>query len=610
MQTKTFFFGLVFIFLLSNTAHTEEKKPLSTPFGPVGGNQSKIEEKSLRESVPDNQESYSIHPATPAYTPTATATVPAAVDKSSSTSPSPEESIVSPEEQPQPSDQEGSVPKKEALKLSQTSDEIVFNFDNADINEVINTISEILGINYVSDPRVAGVVNIHTHGKLSKKDLFAVLETLLKINNFTIIKKGELYHIVPLANANQEYISPQLSMDKENLPLSDTLIMQILPLKYVAAEEMANILKPLLLQGGQTIAKDNLLILLDFSSNLKKILPLIDLFDVDIFERLHMQLYEVKNADVEELVLDIGSIFQAFKIPIDNPRAGGVTVVPILRLNMLLAVSANDQHLEKAMEWAKKLDSEVSETELKIFVYFVQNGKAIDISNVLNQVFLGTMPLQTTQFQSQLRETRATTTQMQTQAQQQQQRQLQQRQKQTQPGQTQAQRQQALSQARRSGQSGQSGQLTKSVLTGEAQIVVDESTNALIIQATERDYRTIEKTLKKLDVYPKQVLIEVLIAEIRLDDELKLGVEWEYMNEMSSANYTVTASGVKTLAEEITSGLQYMIDKTGRFKSTLQAFAAKDRINILSSPHIIASDNKEAIINITEEIPIVSGSVT
>ena len=61
---------------------------------------------------------------------------------------------------------------------------------------------------------------------------------------------------------------------------------------------------------------------------------------------------------------------------------------------------------------------------------------------------------------------------------------------------------------------------------GEIGIVVDEPTNSLIIKAFHRDYRAILETIKKLDIYPKQVLIEVLLAEVTLDEANKFGIEW------------------------------------------------------------------------------------
>jgi general secretion pathway protein D len=78
-----------------------------------------------------------------------------------------------------------------------------------------------------------------------------------------------------------------------------------------------------------------------------------------------------------------------------------------------------------------------------------------------------------------------------------------------------------------------------------------------------------------------------------------------------AGDYRVDVTGLSDpLVEEIGGGLAYVIQKTDRFYAELRALAEKGRANILSSPHVIASDNKEAVINITEEIPIASGTVT
>mgnify|MGYP000167904834 CR=1 FL=1 len=361
------------------------------------------------------------------------------------------------------------------------------------------------------------------------------------------------------------------------IPATDKLLFQVIPLKATSSQEIAKIIRPLMSPGGDLIMKDNLLILLDTSANIKKLLPLIDLFDVDIFKQVHLRLYEVINADAEELADELETIFQALELPSDSVKAGGINIVPITRLNMLLVASSNDRLLDKAIQWAQKLDTEVSETEVKIFVYYVQNGKAEDIAEVLNQVFKGEGKQKRTIFKSRLREEKTS-------------------------------KKRTLPKKR-------SEKIVRPGKTGveevEAEIVVDEVNNALIIRATERDYRIIEKTIKKLDIYPKQVLIEVLIAEIRLDNELKMGMEWEYMNKIGeTTSYTTKVTGVTNLAEEITSGLYYLVDKTDRFKAALRAYAAEDRVKILSSPHIIARDNQEATIDVAEEIPIVSGKVT
>jgi len=591
MRIKTIFAGLIFIaFTIVSCA----------------GNNQAIKAMEAIETG-DSQDSSSLHSETVLKTETKTETAPSQEEETlieEASSPAEQDSEVQPfssepslvqpidtisdstpkeipeRSLPDSAKKQAATPQKE-FQPEQKEEEIVFNFDNADIHEVINTVGDILGLNYIVDPRVTGKVNIHTKGKIAKKDLFAVLESLLKINKFTIIKKGQFYHIVSLQTLKQDYLPSQLSLDEEGIPLTDTFIIQIVPLKFVSAEAIVKTIKPLISPAGLIIPRDNLLVLLDSSANIKKLLTIVELFDEDVFNQVQMQLYEAENVDVEDIAKDLEAIFQAFEVADDSARAGGITFVPISRINMLLVVSSNDQLLEKAVQWASKIDAEVSETTVKIHVYYAQNGKAVDIADVLTQVFKGEKKEKETAFRSKLLE------------------------KKTASKETELSKNKPVTR-----RSTVRGEATETVV-GDVEIVVDEVNNALIIRATERDYRVVEKTIKKLDIYPKQVLIEVLIAEIRLDDEMKLGVEWQYMNEIKTGyNYTATSTGLTSLAEEITSGLTYVVDKTDRFKSTLKAYAAKDKANILSSPHIIASDNKEASINITEEIPIVSGQVT
>jgi general secretion pathway protein D len=597
-----------------------------------------IEEKQFTESKPADKQGKTPGTLSPQPLPSpSTPSPPPSGSKSSPVteevmSPSQEEAVKPPPVPPVPPSLQKKVqtPKEQTPPPAEEGEEMVFNFDNADINEVVSTIGDILGINYIAPPGLTGVVNIHTKGKLAKKDLFSVLETILKLNNFTIVKKGDLYHIAPLQTAKQEYAPTLIGGKREEVSLTDAFIIQIVPLKYASAVEVSKVIQPLMTPVGQVIAKDTFLILVDTSANINKLLSLVELFDVDIFEQVHMQLYEVKKADIEEMATELDTIFKVLAAPAEGqgPRAGGIAFVPITRINMLMAVSSNDKLLEKAIEWAKKLDTEISEGGAKVFVYFVQNGKAVDLANVLNQVFLGMAPQQTTTFQSKLRETSSSLfpsgrssslfpsqgsslnqpmqTSSQTYSQSSQQTQT--------PTQTQSASPTSQPSKKESGQ-------PSGLLKGEVQIVIAETTNALIIQATERDYRVIEKTLKQLDIYPKQVLIEVMIAEIRLDDALNMGVEWSYTNKFGDATYTAKGTGlaptldsanniISGLDTAVPAGFYYNIVKTGLFDATLRAYASQGKVNILSSPHIIASDNKEAEIDVTQEVPITSGSVT
>jgi general secretion pathway protein D len=123
--------------------------------------------------------------------------------------------------------------------------------------------------------------------------------------------------------------------------------------------------------------------------------------------------------------------------------------------------------------------------------------------------------------------------------------------------------------------------------------------NALVIEATPADYRVIRNVLKKIDVLPRQVLIEATIAEIDYSIITDLGVTWEFLK---GANF---GSGLQNLTSSGT-GLTLAIGVADELRVTLDALERENKAQILSSPHVLASDNQEARIDISQEIPTVS----
>ncbi|MBL7213881.1 MAG: hypothetical protein ISS61_16030 [Desulfobacteraceae bacterium] len=144
----------------------------------------------------------------------------------------------------------------------------------------------------------------------------------------------------------------------------------------------------------------------------------------------------------------------------------------------------------------------------------------------------------------------------------------------------------------------------------EVNITPDEIRNALIIEATPLDYRIIENILRQLDVMPRQVLIEATIAEITVNTSTEFGMEWALGKGAAAAGAGSFAATINKLAgaDAISTGLRYSIGVTDKWYAALHALASEGKVNIISSPHVLASDNKEAKIDVSREIPISSGS--
>jgi general secretion pathway protein D len=351
--------------------------------------------------------------------------------------------------------------------------------------------------------------------------------------------------------------------------------------------EVSKILKPFLSDGADLIEHPphNILIIGDIASNVKKSLDIISLFDIDIFTDLRVRIYPVLNADVTEIAKEMERIFSSFEVSLKSARGVGITFTPITRINSLLVVSSIPNIFEKVEGWLKELDKTPTEgTKLSVFVYYVQNVKAKDLAEVLKQIF-GVVKEKKAEFKEKvvapeyprgMRPPTPTTPS---------------------PPPTTPPKEEA-----------------GAVPEGEINIVVDETNNALVIRAFARDYKSILETIKKLDIYPKQVLIEVMLAEITLDDTTQFGIEWSRFLTSHTPNAQEIVMSARPPADPFSQaltavGTRYsIVELGGRVSVAIKAAATEGRLNVISSPNILASNNKEAKIQIGTSQPILTST--
>jgi general secretion pathway protein D len=460
-----------------------------------------------------------------------------------------------------------------------TGSGVVFNFDNADIYEVIRVMGEILKINYIIDPRVKGVVNIHTSGQISSADVFPIFQSILRLNGATAVKRDGVYEIVPLPEAKKLPLSPSSPQDSGKPASEERYLIQILPLKYIPVTEVSKMIKPFLSDGADIVEHppSNILIIGDLASNVRKSVDIIGLFDIDIFTDLRVRIYPILNADVVEVAKELEKIFSSFEVSTKSGRGVGITFTPIARINSLLAVSSIPNIFEKVEGWLKELDKIPMEgTKYSVFVYYVQNAKAKDLAEVLKQIYVTTKEKKT-EFKEKVTE---------------------QTPRGTKPPPT-------------------ASSVPPSTTTeggvvpeGEINIVVDETNNALVVRAFARDYKSILETVKRLDIYPRQVLIEILLADIVLTDNAELGIDLVRYLDGGKWQQTIQFGEFSSLAAA-GPGLTYtIVEEAGRFSAAIKAAATLGRLKVLTSPHLLASNNKEAKIQVGTSEPILTNTYT
>jgi general secretion pathway protein D len=281
-----------------------------------------------------------------------------------------------------------------------------------------------------------------------------------------------------------------------------------------------------------------------------------------------------------------------------------VRFIPIERLNGFIIITPQPHYLEQAKMWLERFDR-VGGTGggVRLFVYYVQNGKAENLAGLLTQTFGGgqaqaTRPTTTPSlapglapsnimsssppgsttgnpFGSTLGSPLASTGGIATQA----------------PGAMAPMAGATLSVSDDSG--GPAGQV---------RVVADRENNALLILATSAGYDKIEATLKKLDTAPRQVLIEVTIAEVTLTDTLKYGLEWVFNNARGGGQLINSTGAVPSVQVP---GFSYArVASDGTIQAVLNMLASTNNLNVLSSPHIMVADNQTAKIQVGDSVPI------
>jgi general secretion pathway protein D len=142
---------------------------------------------------------------------------------------------------------------------------------------------------------------------------------------------------------------------------------------------------------------------------------------------------------------------------------------------------------------------------------------------------------------------------------------------------------------------------------GQVQIVPDENTNALLVRASPADWEVIRQAIMAVDLRPMQVLIEVLVAEVRRTSELDLGVEVSARQRSKEgdtrATGALTGSGADPSTGEVL--LKWMNGGALDISVALRALAARGDVRILSRPVLLAQNNQEAHILVGSQRPFV-----
>ncbi|NOT12013.1 MAG: type II secretion system secretin GspD [Methylococcaceae bacterium] len=455
------------------------------------------------------------------------------------------------------------------------------NFDEADLGEVAKVIlGDILGQNYVLSPKVAGKVTLQTTEALTKEELLPTLEMVLRMNNAALVKDGKIYHIEPTADAL--YSSNISSANQSGFQT------RVFPIRYVAVEDIVEIIKPLV--NEKTILKveggRNILIASGTADEMARVLDLIGTFDIDMLRGRSFALFPLTHVEPDTITKELEEVFNNSGKAEEGDFFKFITID---RLNAILAITHQARYLRDIESWIARLDRANTASSGGVNVYRVQNVDAEDLAGTLNDIFTGSGG-------STKKEKAAKVSPGQNAA------------ELTNKQPTEKQNIQKTSSASRKSSSSGEGQLK------DVKIIADPTNNSIVIVATPQEYETILPVIKQLDAVPLQVLIDATVAAVTLTDELIYGIEWfirEGNTAIGSGLSKVSLGGLATdgLAAFATGGLS-VVQNSGTVKAILSAQAKKDNVKIISSPSLMVLNNQQAKINVGDQIPIQTSSLT
>jgi len=472
-----------------------------------------------------------------------------------------------------------SPPARAQLEVDE-NDMVSIDFDNIDIRVVIKYISDLTGKNFIVDNDVRGTVTVISPTKIPIAELYKVFESILEVRGFVAVPSGKVIKVSTKRKGSQKNIRMEVGDNVEQIVPEDTIITQLIPLRYASVEKIRNALGQLFSKDASVIPYPtiNILIVTDISSNIRRLVKIIHELDVPGYETkitvlpLRYAAAETMAAEIMQVIEQAGELPggpptpRRRRKPAIQPSEKMIKIIPDERTNSLI-ILANDEDSQRTINLVKRLDVETERT--RIHVYFLKNSNAEDMAKVLGSI------------------------------------------------------------------------VSKRKPKGKEMVPLiseDKPTNSLIIDATQEDYADLTKIINKLDVVRDQVLVEVLIAEVSYEKTFELGVEWKSVGNNGTANngyptfdnikpgrsgaqgfggstwssggltnYLTSSDGPVSAGAGLSLGFVQKIAGAGSsipdFAVLLHALQTNKDVNVLATPQVLTIDNEEASIKVGQNIP-------
>lgn len=446
------------------------------------------------------------------------------------------------------------------------------NFSEADLQEVVQTIlGDLLDQPFILDPRVQGKVTAATGSSVNRDGLLSLLETVLSMNSAAMVQSGETWRIAP---AGEVFAGGQTRFRSAGSPgFGVTLI----PLRYVSATNMISLLESTVTRAG-AIKPDlvrNLLLVTGNSSERANAVAAVQAFDVDWMVGMATGVFPLKNASAADLIAELELILQS---EAGGGMEGAIRLQAIERINAILVMTPSNEILAKAQLWIERLDmGGPSDTMLR--TYKIENGKALETADLLNQLFGGAVSSRSSSVTPDQRQVTNTSTR-------------------------------SRSPSRPNNRSSSNSASLHNAKSGVPRIIGDPINNTLVVLATKQGQTLVAQAIREIDQPPAQVLIDMVIAEVTLNDTLRYGVQYFFttrgLGSVADSGRGGFSNGSGLDANGVFPGFNFILDQGTDARFALDVLDNVTDLKIVSSPHIVALDNKKAHLQVGDQVPVIT----
>lgn len=474
--------------------------------------------------------------------------------------------------------------------------DVTLNFANADIRDVVRSIlGDTLKLNYEIDPDVSGPVTFNVSRPLPRAEVLAALQAVLESRGFTLVTSDGIIRVMRAQSGGKP--APVAVPIGPPGPGAVGERIELFPVRFVAPADVARVLDKLL-PPGQVVLADaarGLVLVRGTPDELKLAAETVRIFDVDVMRGRSVALLPLNHADAAAVVVELQDIFGAASKDASRPA---IRFLAVPRLNAVLVLTQEPGYLDEARAWVARLDQSRNLNEQRVYVYYLQYGKAADVAETLQGALSGLNvevkgPAVANPLGIGAGEPAAKSS------------------SEVPPPAPGFPVPPPLI-APPAPMAAQPPASQSSTAPPAVKIEADEAHNALIIAATPRDYALIRDVLKGIDTPPAQVLIEATVAEVALNNTLQYGVQ-AFLNSRGQAGGNVSAllttgSSATGITPTVPGFSLSLTAANLQPRIILQALSELTQTKVISTPRILVLDNQTARLQVGDVVPIITQS--